>query len=289
MDNKTEKNNLTELKKLSNLRICIESLAAKETAARARTDDSVAPALLNILEKTFVIAQKEDYAAFGVTDHNLHEKIIELSEVPKLPEIWNSVWQGLASFHRVSLVSYWPDLRVLLQDHKYLVESICSGDINAAEDAIKNHLEAVWYRIADHNGNFVEVKDPLERTTAYLTLHLNRTIRLETVAREIAYVSPGYLSKLFKDRYNLSFQSYLQTIRMGKAAELIAGTELPISRLAIRVGYNDVSRFCEHFKKHFRITPVQFRQKRYTPALNNAGELSSLCDMSKVELFHARV
>ncbi len=263
MDNKTEDNHLIELKKLSNLRICIESLAAKETAARARVDDSVAPALLSILEKTFETAQKEDYAAFGITDHNLHEKIIELSEVPKLPEIWNTVWQALASFHRVSLVSYWPDLRVLLQDHKYLVESICSGDINAAQDAIKNHLEAVWYRIADHNGNFVEIKDPLERTTAYLTLHLNRTIRLETVAKEIAYVSPGYLSKLFRDRYKLSFQSYLQTIRMGKAAELLTGTELSISRLSQRVGYNDISRFCEHFKKHFKITPMQFRQKKY--------------------------
>ena len=42
----------------------------------------------------------------------------------------------------------------------------------------------------------------------------------------------------------------------------LAATRLPIARIARRVGYRDVSRFGQHFKRRFRATPRQWRARR---------------------------
>ncbi len=258
---KAEKeNNLTELKKLSNLRINLECFAAREAAARAKEDGQVTVILKGLLSELSNISAKEDYNAFDTADHNLHEKIVELANVPNLREIWNIVWRSLAAFHRVSLRNYWADLQMLVEEHNYLVEAICGGDIHAADDAIKNHLEAVWYRITDNHGGFAENNDHLQRAAAYISFHLNRELQLQTVAKEVAFVSPGHLSRLFKERYGLSFQAYLQKVRLEKASELIKDTQLTISRIARRVGYRDAARFSQHFKRHYRLSPTQYRK-----------------------------
>lgn len=269
MDNSDKNDSLQEIRKLSNLRLCLESFAAKETTVRARTDKAVSENLRATLDKLAKITAKEDFAAFDAEDHNLHEQIVRLADVPQLAQIWHTVWAALAAFHRVSLRQYW-NLRLLFEEHEYLVEAICSGDVNAADDAIKNHLEAVWYRIYDHHGGSIQQGEPLQRASAYLSLHLNRSLQLEAVAKDVAFVSAGHLSRLFKQRYGLSFQGYLQKVRLEKAAELLIDTKLPISRLARRVGYRDLSRFCEHFKRSFGTSPMQYRkaaQKKTQPQL----------------------
>jgi transcriptional regulator GlxA family with amidase domain len=75
----------------------------------------------------------------------------------------------------------------------------------------------------------------------------------------MALTSPGNLSRLFRKNYGLSFQSYLQRLRLEKAAKLLRSTRLPIVRIAKRVGYRDVSRFGQHFKRLFKATPATYR------------------------------
>ena len=43
----------------------------------------------------------------------------------------------------------WPDLNVLFEAHRPIVDAICAGDQALAEDAAKAHLDAVWYRLAE--------------------------------------------------------------------------------------------------------------------------------------------
>lgn len=60
--------------------------------------------------------------------------------------------------------------------------------------------------------------------------------------------SPGHLSRLCRKRYGMSFQAYLPKT-----------TQLLVSDVAKRVGYRDVSRFGQHFKRHHGQTPSEFR------------------------------
>jgi AraC-like DNA-binding protein len=243
------------------LRTQLELFAAREFIGRDPTGERIRAALAPVLQTMREAIQRQDHTAFFEADRELHGTIIAQAEVPLLMEVWRQVWEALSQFHRSSLSEHWPDLRILLAEHEYLVSAVCSGDAGAAEDGIRHHLEAIWFRLAEQRGEILRETDPLQRAAAYLAFHYHRPIQLKEVAANVAFTSPGHLSKLFREHYGISFQTYLQRLRLEKAAELLRQTALPIARIARRVGYQDVSRFGQHFKRQYGDTCSQWRKK----------------------------
>ncbi|MBL9153112.1 MAG: helix-turn-helix domain-containing protein [Verrucomicrobiales bacterium] len=252
----------TELRRLSELRSLLEGFAARHAAAHAAAAPETLGELRSILKRLTRAVRARDYEGFREADLELHESIIGLAGVPMLPETWRAVWEGLLNFHKQGFDDYFPDTRVLAEEHEHLVATIALGDPAAAEDAARSHVEAVWFRLAEQTLPTTEPEgDPLQRATAHLAFRLHCPLRLTEVAREIAFTSPGHLSRLFRQQHGLGFQAYLQKLRLEKAAELLANTRLPIARVAKRVGYGDVSRFGRHFKRRFGDTPAGYRRE----------------------------
>lgn len=84
---------------------------------------------------------------------------------------------------------------------------------------------------------------------------------LETIAAQV-YVSPCYLSVIFKKEANITFKNYLINTRIGKAKELLETTDMKIYEVAEKVGYTDTRYFSELFQRVEGITPTQFRAKQ---------------------------
>ena len=266
--------NAAEIRRLSELRALLEGFAARHAAERVAGSPESLDRLRSILARLTKALQVRDYLLFRESDFELHGTIVELARVPKLKTAWRETWNGLQEFHAQGFEDYFPDARVLALEHEYLVESIALGDPTAAEDAARSHVEAVWFRVAeksrvatdlpceDHADDHVDVQgDALRRATAYLAFHLHTPVKLTEVASKIAYTSAGNLSRLFRQHYGLSFQAYLQKLRLEKAAELLVTTRLPIARIGSRVGYRDISRFGQHFKRQHGQTPSQWRKR----------------------------
>ena len=79
------------------------------------------------------------------------------------------------------------------------------------------------------------------------------------------YVSPGYLSAVFKETVGESFINYLTGLRMKRAKQLLAGTELMIYEVAIMVGYENQTYFSTVFKKSAGISPKDYRERIRQP------------------------
>jgi AraC-like DNA-binding protein len=251
----------TELRRLSELRSMLEGFAARHAASHA-TPEARQPELLRaILKRLSTAVRRRDYSAFRAADAQLHETVVTAAAVPVLLDVWKVVWGGLQGFHQKGFEECFPDARVLIEEHEHLVETIALGDPVAAEDAARNHVEAVWFRLAEqHHDATTREADPLQRAAAHLAFRLHSPVRLSDVAAKVAFTSPGNLSRLFRQRYGISFQGYLQKLRMEKAAELLRTTRLPIASVARRVGYRDVSRFGQHFKRRFAREPSRWRK-----------------------------
>ncbi|MDN5276704.1 MAG: two-component system, response regulator YesN [Clostridiales bacterium] len=74
------------------------------------------------------------------------------------------------------------------------------------------------------------------------------------------YISPYYLSHLFKEELNITFLEYLTMVRMEEAKKLLKDTSLSIVAIASQVGYEDASYFSKVFKKYVGISPAQYRK-----------------------------
>lgn len=250
---------IVDLRKLIELRTELEVFAVRHAVPDEGYRAYINKRLAEILEALRQATRRNDYAAFDKADRLLHETIVLGGGTDCLRQAWDLVWRAHADFHRRSLETHWPDLRGLMDEHDYLVKAITSGDVAAAEDGLRTHLEAIWFRIADQRGEFAADGNPLQRATSYLAFHFHRPLRLEKIAREVAFASPGHLSKLFREAHGISFTGYVQNLRLEKAAELLRAASLPISHIARRVGYADFSRFGQHFRRKFGKTPRQWR------------------------------
>ncbi len=100
----------------------------------------------------------------------------------------------------------------------------------------------------------------VEQLVNYLEDHYNEKISLDQIAENM-YLSPFYISKIFKSETGDTPIRHLINIRLEKARDLLVnGYEGSIQEIAAMVGYDDAYHFSKLFKKHYGITPSQAKK-----------------------------
>ncbi len=94
----------------------------------------------------------------------------------------------------------------------------------------------------------------------YLENHHTQEITLEQLA-DTLYVSPTYLSKVFKESTGMSPINYLIQVRLKHAKELLSNEQLTIREISQAVGYQDAYHFSKLFKKYYGVSPSQLAKK----------------------------
>lgn len=81
---------------------------------------------------------------------------------------------------------------------------------------------------------------------------------LGTLAGEVN-LSPGYVSSLFRQLFGIPFQEYLVKLRLERAKLLLLTTSAKVYEVAEKIGFEDPNYFSASFKKHFGVSPNQYR------------------------------
>ncbi|WP_327204869.1 AraC family transcriptional regulator [Paenibacillus sp. DMB20] len=104
------------------------------------------------------------------------------------------------------------------------------------------------------------------KATEYIKEHYaDEELSLPRVAAELG-MSVAYLSRSFKEEMNINFVKYLVQTRLEKAAELLEQDTSPAVEIAYQVGFTDYSHFSRTFKKHFGLTPAEYRKSGFRHA-----------------------
>jgi AraC family transcriptional regulator of arabinose operon len=85
-------------------------------------------------------------------------------------------------------------------------------------------------------------------------------VSLKTVAR-LVNISPSRLRHLFKAEVGTCFASYVKTVRLQKAKELLETTFLTVKQIMSQVGVADESHFVRDFKGRYGLPPMKYRMK----------------------------
>lgn len=91
----------------------------------------------------------------------------------------------------------------------------------------------------------------------FLEQHYMENITLDDLC-SLTGLSKYYLLRCFTKQKGISPYSYLETIRIGKAKELLEQGGLPID-VAFQSGFTDQSHFSNFFKKFIGLTPKQYK------------------------------
>jgi len=69
------------------------------------------------------------------------------------------------------------------------------------------------------------------------------------------------IRRYIKNEYNLTPKIWLDTKRLEKAVIMLKNTDKSITNISIECGYATVSWFISQFKKHYKLTPKEFRHQ----------------------------
>ena len=99
-----------------------------------------------------------------------------------------------------------------------------------------------------------------EQARAYIDRHyMDPELSLSSVANAVS-VSPNHLSTLFKSKIGVGFSEYLTEVRIRQAKRLLITSDLRVSEVGERVGYQNMEYFSMLFKKNTGQTPSQYRR-----------------------------
>lgn len=99
----------------------------------------------------------------------------------------------------------------------------------------------------------------VDQIQAYISEHYAKKLTLTGIAAQF-YISPYYLSRLFKKSTNLSLIEYINGVRIKAAQNLIEKTGDSIAHIAEQTGFMTTAHFRRVFKEATGLSPQQYRQ-----------------------------
>jgi AraC-like DNA-binding protein len=105
----------------------------------------------------------------------------------------------------------------------------------------------------------LELYRRLLRGRDYMLSSLDRPVLLGDVARE-ACLSPYHFHRVFTRAFHETPHSYLTRQRMAKACALLERKDRSVTEVCLESGFESAGTFSSLFRRHFRVSPREFRR-----------------------------
>ena len=154
---------------------------------------------------------------------------------------------------REEMVDLYDKAREVAEDERSSYQQYLAGIANLL-------LGMAMYYHANHQFVSQEVVGQIDRARRIMREEYSTGISPGEVARRVN-MSYSWFRKMFRDYTNLSPARYMQQLRLQEACRLLSGTSLSIKEIAFRVNCVDASYFSNLFRRHLRMTPVEYRNR----------------------------
>ena len=112
-----------------------------------------------------------------------------------------------------------------------------------------------------HRPTTVQLRSSLyEDAVAIVEREYGTDLSLDDIARRIAS-SRRQLQRAYAEIGRTTFRAHLTSVRMERAAELLAGRSLTVRDVAHRVGYRQPAQFAKAFRRQLGVAPSDFRAR----------------------------
>ncbi len=83
------------------------------------------------------------------------------------------------------------------------------------------------------------------------------------------HCSERHCSRLFREEFGIAFRARQTELRLARAQQLLSNSDKKIIQVALESGYRHLGLFNAMFKKHFGVTPGEWRQQNFSPPPKN--------------------
>ncbi len=156
------------------------------------------------------------------------------------------------------------DILAKLKDHLTAkIENGLYGKRTGGDEAVAP-IVALAEAEPDEADNFANL-------VAFVDNNFTQPLLVKDVSAQF-FLTPNYVSSLFRRRLNTTFTTYLNDLRIKKAVQLLVSTNKSVEEIALACGYSETQYFIRVFRSRMQLTPLKFRkgQSSCTPPSQNA-------------------
>jgi len=124
---------------------------------------------------------------------------------------------------------------------------------------------SVFEKLNTEDERLVQIVDYLEK-------NFQESITLNEIADKM-HVSPGYLSRYFKQEMGMGFSRFLMNIRLEHSVKDLLYTSDSISHIAMKNGFPNTKSFANFFKEVYEETPKAYRDHHVEGKVDTLEEL----------------
>jgi AraC-like DNA-binding protein len=129
-----------------------------------------------------------------------------------------------------------------------------------AADSAATPITGPGYAPAPSNAT----RDRIDAVCRHLQQTHTEPVRQEDVAA-LAHMSPTSFSRFFRAAMGRTLTDYVNQLRVETACSLLTGTSLPVTEVAARAGYRNLSNFNRRFRELKGLRPTEYRAAHQQP------------------------
>jgi LacI family transcriptional regulator len=106
------------------------------------------------------------------------------------------------------------------------------------------------------------VEDPhVAKAARHIADCCRQTLYVNDIAKSVG-LSRRVLEKRFRAHLNCSINDHIRQYRVRRIEELLAGSEMTISEIALFMGFPDAAHIARYFKRETGVNPAEYRRNR---------------------------
>ena len=155
-------------------------------------------------------------------------------------------------------------LRNLAGAFSSLRTTLAIGTENRGEDAARQITSWMDSNSSTCSGMIVHkrisdrVSEKISKSARWIETNYHHPISMDDAA-QMAAMSQRNLLRRFKMELGVTPSEYLLYVRLEMCRRLLIDTDLPIDKIARRNGFGGGGQLTRHFRRHFSVTPTQYR------------------------------
>ena len=215
------------------------------------------------------LTRKKSYSSFPLNHYHGITVVINLDEIiPEIRSIMEMLGIDLEKIHtyickenRCCIMRANPSVEHIFSEMYHVREKRKAGymkvkilelllflsDLDAEEEVVQTDY---------YSSNQVKL---IKEIAAFITTDLTSHFTIEQLAQRF-HISPTALKRCFRGVYGSSIYAYLRTYRLQVAERMLKESDLSITEIATKIGYENPNKFTSAFKSVYGIPPTALRK-----------------------------
>jgi AraC-like DNA-binding protein/ligand-binding sensor protein len=166
------------------------------------------------------------------------------------------------------------DDTVLEANNRYLKRIAESANLEDLTERLRVIIDRMAGKIFSFQG--IRHASALRKAEGFIRENYTRKLSLEEIAG-VSGLSAPYFSTIFREEMGENLSTYLNRLRVEKAAGMLTESKIPLTKIAEACGFEDQSWFSKIFKNYMGVSPGRYREQggtspehytRYTPEVS---------------------